>query len=85
MLVDGWRVTFFDDVAHKPLGYFLPKRGLGGADNIALALLGFESLAHYERSRARLSDDPDSRANLEAAEKSQCILTEEQSYFYRIE
>jgi len=26
----------------EPLGYFLPKIGLGGADNIALALLGFE-------------------------------------------
>jgi hypothetical protein len=69
----------------KPLGYFLPKRGLGGADNVALALLGFESLAHYEQYRARLSDDPDSRANLEAAENSHCILTEERSYFYRIE
>ena len=69
----------------KPLGYFLPKRGLGGADNIALALLGFESLAHYEQYRAGLSDDPDSRANLEAAKTSQCILTEERSYFYRIE
>jgi hypothetical protein len=45
----------------KPLGYFLPKKGLGGADNIAIALLGFESLAHYEQYRARLSDDPDSR------------------------
>ena len=69
----------------KPLGYFLPKRGLGGADNIALALLGFDSLAHYEQYRVRLSDDPDSRTNLEAAENSQCILTEERSYFYRIE
>ena len=69
----------------KPLGYFLPKKGLGGADNIALALLGFDSLADYEQYRARLGDDPDSRANLEAAENSQCILTEERSYFYRIE
>jgi NIPSNAP len=68
-----------------PLGYFLPKRGFGGADNIALALLGFQSLSDYERYRARLTDDPDSRANLEAAEKSRCILIEERSYFYRIE
>jgi NIPSNAP protein len=69
----------------KPLGYFLPKKGLGGPDNIALALLGFESLADYEQYRAKLIDDPDSRANLEAAEQSQCILVEERSYFYRIE
>ncbi|MBO0695612.1 MAG: NIPSNAP family protein, partial [Verrucomicrobia bacterium] len=51
-----------------PLGYFLPKKGFGGADNIALALLGFESLADYEKYRARLSNDPDSLANLAAAE-----------------
>ena len=38
-----------------------------------------------EQYRARLSDDPDSQANLKAAEKSQCILTEERSYFYCIE
>jgi len=69
----------------EPLGYFLPKIGLGGADNIALALLGFESLADYEQYRVRLGDDPDSRANLAAAKKSRCIVTEERSYFYRIE
>jgi hypothetical protein len=76
MLVDGWRVTFFDDVAPSLSAIFCQKR---------FALLGFESLAHYEQYRARLSDDPDSRANLEAAENSHCILTEERSYFYRIE
>ncbi len=68
----------------EPLGYFLPQKGLGGADNIALALIGFESLAAYENYRAKLMDDPDARANLAEAEKSGCILVEERSYFYRI-
>jgi hypothetical protein len=69
----------------KPLGYFLPKRGLGGPDNIALALLGFENLAAYENYRAKLDNDPDSRANVAEVEKSGCILQEDRSYFYRIE
>jgi hypothetical protein len=69
----------------KPLGYFLPKKGFGGPDNIALALIGFESLADYENYRGKIDDDSDSRANLAEAEKSRCILVEERSYFYRIE
>lgn len=69
----------------QPLGYFLPKKGLGGPDNIALALIGFESLADYENYRGKLMDDSDARANLAEAERSRCILLEERSYFYRIE
>lgn len=41
----------------EPLGYFLPKKGFGGADNIALALIGFESLTSYEAYRNKLIDD----------------------------
>ncbi len=69
----------------KPVGYFLPKKGLGDSDNIALALIGFKSLADYENYRGKLMDDSDARANLAEAEKSRCILSEERSYFYRIE
>lgn len=68
-----------------PLGYFLPKKGLGGADNIAVALIGFESLAACEEYRAKLMQDPDSRENLAHAERSGCILVEDRSYFYRID
>ncbi|HET6610296.1 MAG TPA: NIPSNAP family protein, partial [Rhodopila sp.] len=42
------------------LGYFLPKEG---ANNFALALVEFESLAAYETYRERLRADPDARAN----------------------
>ena len=69
----------------KPIGYFLPKKGLGGSDHVALALIGFESLADYEKYRGKLMDDSDARANLAEAEKSRCILSEERSHFYRIE
>jgi NIPSNAP len=68
----------------KPLGYFLPKRGFGGPDNIALALIGFQSLAAYESYRSRIAADLDSKKNLADAEKSRCILIEDRSYFYRI-
>ena len=67
-----------------PLGYFLPKKGFGGADNIAIALIGFKSLAAYEEYRKKIGEDPDSRENLAHAERSCCILVEDRSYFYRI-
>ena len=68
----------------EPLGYFLPKKGFGGADNVALAIIGFESLAAYETYRSKLMTDPDSKANLAFAEKSGCILVEDRSWFYRV-
>lgn len=67
-----------------PLGYFLPKKGLGGADNIAMALIGFESLVAYEEYRKKLVADPEAQENLKFVEQSGCILVEDRSYFYRI-
>jgi hypothetical protein len=67
-----------------PLGYFLPKKGFGGADNVALAMIGFENLAAYEAYRSKLMTDPDSNANLAFGEKSGCILVEDRSWFYRL-
>ena len=68
----------------EPLGYFLPKKGFGGADNIALALIGFENLTAYEAYRAKLVADPEAKENLAHAEKSRCILVEDRSWFYRL-
>jgi NIPSNAP len=68
----------------EPLGYFLPKRGYGGPDNIAFALIGFKTLAAYEEYRAKLLADPEAKENLEFAKRSGCILTEDRSYFYRV-
>jgi hypothetical protein len=66
----------------KPLGYFLPKKGFGGPDNIAMTLIGFESLADYEKYRTRLVNDPEATENVAHAEAARCILIEERSYFY---
>ena len=64
----------------EPLGYFLPKKGYGGPDNI-----GFASLAAYETYREKLVKDPEALENLAFAEHTGCILFEERSYFYRLD
>jgi hypothetical protein len=68
----------------EPLGYFLPKKGYGGVDNIAMTLIGFESLAAYEEYRKKLVADPEAKENVEYAKRSGCILIEDRSYFYRV-
>ena len=47
------------------IGYFLLHEG---TNDIALAMIVFESLAAYERYRARLRSDPDGMANFECAQ-----------------
>jgi hypothetical protein len=69
----------------EPLGYSLLKKGLGGADTIAIARIGFEGLTAYEGCRKKLREAPDARENAENAERSACILVEARSYFYRID
>lgn len=59
------------------LGYFLPKEG---ANNYALALINFPSLADYEIYRQRLADDPDAQGNIAAAARRGCILVESRSF-----
>ncbi|MBA3832846.1 MAG: NIPSNAP family protein [Chthoniobacterales bacterium] len=68
----------------EPLGYFLPKKGLGGPDNIAMTLIGFESLAAYEAYREKLMGDSDAKENIAFAEESRCILVEDRSWFSRL-
>ena len=59
------------------LGYFLP---LEGTNNIALAMIGFESLAAYEAYRARLRADPAGMANFRLAQEKRFILSEERTF-----
>ncbi|ODC05003.1 NIPSNAP family containing protein [Terasakiispira papahanaumokuakeensis] len=59
-------------------GYFLPGEG---ANNIALALFSFPSLAAYERYRQESVDDPACQAAFEFAEQSQCVISYERSFF----
>ena len=59
------------------IGYFLPHEG---TNDVAHALIGFESLAAYEAYRARLGEDPKARANFEFAERERLILGEERTF-----
>ncbi|MGH7937912.1 MAG: NIPSNAP family protein [Bryobacteraceae bacterium] len=68
----------------EPLGYFLPKKGLGGPDNIAMTLIGFESLSAYEAYREKLVDDPGAKENVAHAADSRCILIEDRSWLYQV-
>ncbi len=59
------------------LGYFLPHEG---TNNVALAMISFESLAAYEAYRARLQTDPAGAANFALAQEKRFILSEERTW-----
>jgi hypothetical protein len=62
-------------------GYYLPKEG---ANDFALALVDFASLAAYEIYRDRLAEDPAAQANLAFARQTRCILAERRSFLRKI-
>jgi hypothetical protein len=62
-------------------GYYLPKEG---ANDFALALIDFDSLADYEQYRARLAADPDARANVAAVRAARAILAERRSFLRKV-
>ena len=59
------------------IGYFLPHEG---SNDIAWGLIGFDSLAAYERYRAALREDPDGRANFAKAQAERFIVREERTW-----
>ena len=59
------------------IGYFMPHEG---TNNIAFALISFESLAAYEAYRARLREHPEGRANFAMAQEKRFILREERTF-----
>ncbi|TDF37565.1 NIPSNAP family protein [Alteromonadaceae bacterium M269] len=59
-------------------GYFLPAEG---ANNIALALFTFPSLAAYEIYRRDSMQDPECIIAFEYAEQTKCIVSYERSFF----
>jgi hypothetical protein len=58
-------------------GYWMPHEG---TNNIAQALITFESLGAYEAYRARLRDDAEGMANFRSAEEGHFILAEERTF-----
>jgi len=59
------------------IGYFLPHEG---TNNVALAMIAFDSLAAYEAYRARLRSDPAAVANFRTAQDRRFILEETRSF-----
>ena len=64
------------------LGYWMPHEG---TNNIAMALISFDSLAAYEAYRARLRTDPEGNANFQSAEAGRFILAEERTFLRKVE
>lgn len=62
----------------KHHGYFLPSEG---ANNVALAMFSFPSLALYEEYRSKSFQDPECQAAFKYAEQTHCIISYERSFF----
>ena len=62
----------------KHHGYFLPSEG---ANNIALALFSFPSLAAYEHYRTQSVQDTECQAAFKYANDTRCIMSYERSFF----
>ena len=63
------------------VGYWMPHEG---TNNIAFALISFETMAAYESYRARLRADDEGVANFEFAEQNKFILVEERSFLRQV-
>jgi hypothetical protein len=63
------------------IGYWMPHEG---TNNIAFALISFDSLAAYEAYRARLRADKEGVANFNFAEENKFILAEERTFLRQV-
>ena len=59
-------------------GYFLPSEG---ANDIALAMFSFPSLAEYEQYREKSFQDEECMDAFRYAEETRCVLRVERSFF----
>lgn len=59
------------------IGYFMPH---AGTNDVALALISFESLAAYEAYRTRLKADAAGAANFAVAQEKRFILSERRTF-----
>jgi uncharacterized protein (DUF1330 family) len=88
-VIDASKVKEFEDYGKRWIslvkkfggihhGYFLPSEG---ANNIALALFTFPSLAAYEQYRTASFSDVECMAAFKYAEETKCIVSYERSFF----
>jgi hypothetical protein len=73
---DGWSKVI-PRCGGDLIGYFLPREG---TNDIAFALISFESLAAYESYRKRLLLDPEGKANFDFAKSKQFVMREERTF-----
>jgi hypothetical protein len=90
--LDPFKRAMFEEYARRWLsiipkcggdlvGYWMPHEG---TNNIAFALISFESLAAYESYRARLRADKEATANFGFAEDNKFILGEERTFLRKV-
>jgi hypothetical protein len=73
---DGW-AKVIPRCGGELIGYFLPHEG---SNDVAWGLIGFDSLAAYERYRAALRADAAGRANFATAAEKRFIVREERTW-----
>jgi hypothetical protein len=61
----------------QPIGYFVPHEG---TNDVALGLIGFDSLSGYEAYRVKLRADATARENFAMAQEKRLVLREERSF-----
>jgi hypothetical protein len=90
--IDPFKRTMFEQYAKRwltiipraggdLLGYWMPHEG---TNNIAFALISFDSLAGYESYRARLRGDSEGLANFNFAEEHKFIVAEERTFLRQV-
>ena len=90
--IDPFKRAMFEEYARRWLGiiprcggdlqgYWMPHEG---TNNIAFALISFESLAAYESYRARLRGDDEGMSNFGFAEDNKFILAEERTFLRKV-
>ena len=90
--IDPYRIDAFHEYARvwtraiprcgaDLIGYFVPHEG---STTLAYGLYSLESLAEYEKYRARLARDPEGRANYEFASREKFIRRETRLFLRRV-
>lgn len=64
------------------VGYFLPYEG---TNDVGWGLIAFDSLASYEKYKARLRSDPEAQENFAMAQSKRVILREERNFVEVVE
>ena len=71
-------IPIVEELGGKHHGYFLPAEG---ANNIAICLFSFSSLAAYEEYRKASRDHAGCQAAFAYAERTRCFFSTERTFF----